>query len=190
MNSFKYQKDDKQYETEFVKHPFNPVYDKNSKILILGSFPPPSSEKYGFYYGHKNNNFWKNLAEILKSEILHDTPEAKREFLYKHKIALWDIIKSCVKKRGSSSDSDIILSSITPNDIPSLLQKAPNIKAIITTGNLASKIYKKHYEGFLRENCPLHICICSSSKRNQKRNFKDELEQTLKIITKSVKSYI
>lgn len=236
------------WELELVTHPFNPVYGKDSKVLILGSFPPPSSEQYGFYYGHKKNNFWKNLAEILKSEIIYDTPEAKRELLDKHKIALWDIIKSCVKKRNSSSDSDIVFSSIIPNDLTEIFQNAPHIKAVITTGNLASKIYHKYYierkhvhentiKGFpnnfssnivdsscfekhtknqgtepidkdyhnvnknedkihykdkdychhnkdsVHKKCfPLHISICSSSQRNQKRKFKDELRQILEFL--------
>ena len=52
----------KQYET--VKHTFEPVYDENSKILILGSFPSVKSREQAFYYGHPQNRFWKVIAKI------------------------------------------------------------------------------------------------------------------------------
>jgi G:T/U-mismatch repair DNA glycosylase len=40
-----------------VIHPIEPIYDKSSKILILGSFPSVKSREEGFFYGHKQNRF-------------------------------------------------------------------------------------------------------------------------------------
>ena len=53
---------------QHVVQPFEPVYDQNSKILILGSFPSVKSREAGFYYGHKQNRFWRMLSAIFDIE--------------------------------------------------------------------------------------------------------------------------
>ena len=40
-----------------LEHPFPPVFDPNSRILILGSFPSVKSREQGFFYGHPQNRF-------------------------------------------------------------------------------------------------------------------------------------
>ena len=52
-----------------VVHPFEPVYDQDSKILILGSFPSVKSREQKFFYGHPRNRFWKVLAGVLDREV-------------------------------------------------------------------------------------------------------------------------
>ena len=79
----------KQYET--VKHTFEPVYDENSKILILGSFPSVKSREQAFYYGHPQNRFWKVIAKITGQEV-PKTIEQKKRLLRSRHIAIWDII--------------------------------------------------------------------------------------------------
>ena len=49
-----------------VVHQIDPVFDKNSRVLILGSFPSVRSRETGFYYGHPANRFWPVMASILK----------------------------------------------------------------------------------------------------------------------------
>ena len=63
-------------------HPISPVYDTNSKILILGSFPSVKSRESQFFYGHPQNRFWKVLAALYKSESFV-TIEEKKMFLPK-----------------------------------------------------------------------------------------------------------
>ena len=63
-----------------IQHPFPPLYDENSKILILGSFPSVKSREQNFFYGHPQNRFWKVVATVLKKEI-PTTIEEKRAFL-------------------------------------------------------------------------------------------------------------
>lgn len=70
-----------------------PVYDRYSKILILGSIPSPKSREEGFYYAHPQNRFWKVLSDIFNETF--DTIEDKKAFLLKYHIALFDVIKSC-----------------------------------------------------------------------------------------------
>ena len=75
-----------------VTHPFEPVYNNESKILILGSFPSVKSREINFYYGHPQNRFWKILENIFNEKI-ENNKEIKKEFLLKHYIALWILLK-------------------------------------------------------------------------------------------------
>ena len=85
---------------QLVRHEFEPVYDKNSEILILGSFPSVKSREQGFYYGHPQNRFWKVLAAIVQEKI-PDSIEEKKEMLLRNHIAVYDVIWQC-KITGSS----------------------------------------------------------------------------------------
>ena len=91
-------------EYQSLTHEFDPVYDSNSRILILGTFPSVKSREYHFYYGHPQNRFWKVLAAITNEPIPGSIPE-KKQLLLRHRIALWDVIKSC--EIIGSSDSSI-----------------------------------------------------------------------------------
>ena len=44
-------------KTEQVSHEFEPVFDKNSRVLVLGTFPSVKSRENQFYYGHPQNRF-------------------------------------------------------------------------------------------------------------------------------------
>ena len=77
-----------------IKHEIDPVYDKNSRVLILGSFPSVKSRESGFFYGHPQNRFWKVLSGLLNVP-LPETVEEKKKMLLDHHIAVWDVIASC-----------------------------------------------------------------------------------------------
>ncbi len=104
---------------ENVVHPIDPVFDENSRILILGSFPSVKSREVQFYYGHPQNRFWKVLASLFHEEIPSDN-KGKKDFLLTHHIALWDVIHSC-KITGSS---DASIRDVTANDLKAILNKA------------------------------------------------------------------
>ena len=121
-------------------HPIEPLYDENSEILILGSFPSVKSRETGFFYGHAQNRFWRVMARICSSE----TPvgiEDKKRLLLENKIALWDVIHSC--EIIGSSDSSI--KNVVPNDLSVILNTA-NIKRIFVNGKKAESLYKKYIE--------------------------------------------
>lgn len=122
---------------EFVTHCFDPVFDKNSRILILGTMPSPASRKYGFYYSHPRNRFWPVMAHLL-GEDTPTTPEEKRDMALKHGFALWDVLSSC-EIEGAS---DASIKEPVPNDIAALLRKT-NIAAVFTTGAQAARLYKR-----------------------------------------------
>ena len=125
-------------EYEHVKHTFEPVYDENSRILILGSLPSVKSREQGFYYGHPQNRFWRVLARLLEWEE-PATIEEKKAMLLKNKIAIWDVLESCDIK--GSSDSSI--KNAVAADIPGLLKKT-KIEKIYVNGTTAGKYYKKY----------------------------------------------
>ena len=123
-----------------IQHPIAPVYDKNSKILILGSFPSVKSREQGFFYGHPQNRFWRVIAG-LKNTGVPETVDEKRDFLLRSKIAVWDVIKSCDIE--GSSDSSI--KNVVPADIAGILPKT-KITRIFANGKTAGNLYKKFSE--------------------------------------------
>lgn len=119
-------------------HTLDPVVDKDSKILILGSFPSVKSRENGFYYAHPQNRFWRVIAAILEVPI-PTSIEQKKQLLFDHHIALWDVIQQC--DIIGSSDASII--NVIPNDIATLLRDT-SISKIIVNGSKASQLYRRH----------------------------------------------
>ncbi len=119
-------------------HPIAPVYNENSQILILGSFPSVKSREEGFFYGHPQNRFWKVLAAIYEVNVPQTIPE-KRAFLLENKIAVWDVIQSC--DIVGSSDSSI--RNVVPNDLYIILQHT-SVEKIFVNGKKAQQLYEKY----------------------------------------------
>ena len=140
-----------------IVHPIAPLYDKNSKILILGSFPSQKSREQMFFYGHPQNRFWKVLATIFESET-PKTVEEKRKFILTNRLALWDVIASC--DIIGSSDSSI--KNVVPNDLSIILSLA-NIKQIFVNGKTAEKYYNKYIAKQIEQEA---ICLPSTSPAN------------------------
>ena len=151
-----------------ILHPFLPLFDKNSKILILGSFPSVKSRQINFYYGHPQNRFWKVISAIF-NEIEPKTIEEKKLLLLSHNIALWDSIKSC--DIVNSSDSSI--KNVQINDIKGLINNT-NINKVIFNGNTSYKMFKKYNkESF--ENIKF-VCLPSTSPADAKFKLQDLID--------------
>ena len=118
---------------------FLPFFDENSEILILGSFPSVISRETNFYYGNKQNRFWKVLAEAF-GEPAPETIGEKQALLKNHKIALWDVVAEC--EITGSLDSTIKNYKVA--DITQVLDKA-NVKKIILNGGKAKEIFLKNF---------------------------------------------
>ncbi len=125
---------------EHVKHEITPIYDKDSKILILGSFPSVKSREANFFYHHPQNRFWKLLSSLCGEEC-PQTVTDKKSFLLRNHIAVWDVIASC--EIEGSSDSSI--KNVIPNNFQELLSTA-NILQIFCNGTTSYNLYKKHVE--------------------------------------------
>lgn len=117
-----------------VEHTFGPVYDSESRILILGSFPSVKSREISFYYGHPQNRFWKLLSLLFNEEI-----KDKKTFLLKHHIALFDVIESC----DIIGSSDTSIRNVKPNDL-SLIINNSKIETVYLNGSKAYELYKKY----------------------------------------------
>ncbi len=118
-------------------HPLKPVYDQNSRVLILGTIPSPKSREYGFYYSNPRNRFWRVLQRLYGGPF-PQTKEEKISFLLKNRIALWDVLKSC-RIRGADDGS---IREPEANDIALLLSHT-SIQAIFTTGTRAASLYRR-----------------------------------------------
>ncbi len=123
--------------TERISHTLAPVFDSQSRILILGTMPSPRSRETGFYYGNPQNRFWRVLSGVFSEELPEDNRE-KTEFLLRRRIALWDVLASCsIEGADDSSIKDPV-----PNDLGELLRNA-DIRAVFTTGKKAWHLYRK-----------------------------------------------
>ncbi|WP_189281527.1 TIGR01212 family radical SAM protein [Agathobacter ruminis] len=123
-----------------ISHPLEPLYNQESKILILGSFPSVKSREMGFYYAHPQNRFWKVLSSVLDVPC-PATVEQKKAMLLEHHIALWDVIASC--EIEGSSDSSI--HDVIPNNLNRILSSG-SIRMIYCNGNTAYRLYQKYLQ--------------------------------------------
>ncbi len=123
---------------EQVTHGFDPVFNEESRILMLGTMPSPKSRETGFYYGHPRNRFWKVVSDVC-GEVLPVTREDKIGFALRNRIAVWDVLAGC-EIRGADDSS---IRNPAPNDMSRILGHA-DIKAIFTTGTKAAQLYKRY----------------------------------------------
>ena len=130
-------------EVKRQNHEFPPVYDENSEILILGSFPSVKSREMQFFYGHPQNRFWKVLAQVLNETVPQTIPE-KKEMLLRHHIALWDVIASC--DIAGSSDSSI--KNVVPTDLGQIISNS-RIERVYCNGAASGNYYKKYQQKVL-----------------------------------------
>ena len=139
-----------------IIHPFKPVIFKESRVLILGSFPSVKSREVDFYYGNKNNRFFK-ILEVIFDENIGESKEEKIDFLRRHKIALFDVVKSC--EIVGSSDSSLSVKEV--NDIGKLIENT-DIEKILLNGKKAFEIFQK----YIKIDKVKYVYIPSSSPAN------------------------
>lgn len=132
------EKQQKKSEYQQVTHEFEPVFDQNSRVLILGTFPSVKSRENNFYYGHPQNRFWKIISRLTDSEV-PQTIEEKKKVLLEHGIAVWDVISSC--EIVGSSDSSI--RNVVPADLNRVLSQC-EIRDIYANGGTAKRLYEKY----------------------------------------------
>jgi len=155
-----------------IVHPIPPVFDENSKVLILGSFPSVRSREEGFFYGHPQNRFWKVTSSVFGEDTPSGTEE-KKAFLLRNHIALWDVIGSC--EINGSADSSI--RNATVNDV-SLILNTAKIRSVYLNGRKAYQLYQKFMFPLTgREG----ICLPSTSPANAAWST-DKLTEAWKII--------
>lgn len=127
-------------EYKRITHTFEPIYDENSRILILGSFPSVKSRENQFYYGHPQNRFWKVIAHVTGNKM-PETIEEKKGMLIENGIAIWDVIHSC----SIIGSSDTSIKDVVVNDFTEILSKS-KITKIYVNGTKAYELYHKYAE--------------------------------------------
>ena len=161
-------------ETNIQKMGFLPVFDKNSRVLILGSFPSVKSREIAFYYGNKQNRFWHTICGYFGEQI-PETTQGKREFLQRRNIALWDMAVSC--EIEGSADSSI--KNVEIADLSEIFKTA-NIEKILLNGTLAYELFLSRYSDC---NIP-YIKMPSTSPANprfQEEIWRKELNEVYRI---------
>jgi len=148
---------------------FEPIINKNSQILILGSIPGQKSLDDNQYYAHKYNVFRKIIFKLFSVEFNSDY-EVFKTVILQNNIALWDSLKLCV--REGSLDANIKMEE--PNDIRKMLENQPKIKTIIFNGKASEKFYKKYNIFF---NNISYFVMPSTSPANARINFDQKYEQ-------------
>ncbi len=140
-----------------------PLVGSNPTILILGTLPGDASLQKKQYYAKSGNRFWSIIAHVANSPIPL-TYEEKKQLLFSHKIALWDVVHTA--DRHGSLDSDI--RSELPNDLQKFLRQYPTIRTIAFNGQKAERLYNKYFA----EQFPniRHLTLRSSSPANRQFN--------------------
>jgi len=121
-----------------IAHPFDPVWNAHSRVLVLGTFPSVQSRANAFYYGHPQNRFWLVLSRVFNQPVPQTVPE-KRDFLLANGVALWDVLASC----DITGSADSAIRNPIPNDLTPLLTGAP-IRQIFTNGQTAARLYARY----------------------------------------------
>ena len=140
-----------------IEHPIAPVYDGNSRILILGSFPSLKSREELFFYAHPQNRFWKVIAAVFEHAV-PETAEEKRALLLASGVALWDVIASC----DVTGSADSSIKNPVPNDIGRILNAA-QIQRIYVNGRTAEKYYNLYLRDAVGREA---VCLPSTSPAN------------------------
>jgi hypoxanthine-DNA glycosylase len=143
--------------TQRLNHPFGPLYDENSRVLILGSFPSVKSREQNFFYGHPQNRFWKVVSAVFEQPV-PQTIEEKRHLILSSGLALWDSIASC--EITGSSDSSI--RNAKENDIGIILDSC-SIEKIYCNGRKSHELYRRYIEPQTGREA---VCLPSTSPAN------------------------
>lgn len=153
-------------------HPLAPVFNEDSNILILGSFPSVKSREGEFFYHHPQNRFWRVISTVFNEE-LPETVEEKRNILLRNNIALWDVVQSC----EITGSADISIKNVIPNDIMPILEKA-KIQVLYANGGTAYRLYKRYIFNHSKREI---ILLPSTSPANASYSL-DRLIEAWKVI--------
>lgn len=147
-----------------LDHPFQPVFNSKSYILILGSFPSEASRKYGFYYSHPQNRFWQVISHLTQTTLTPTTIDEKKKMLLNNYIALWDIVQSC----NISGSSDSSMKNINIVNLQHITNNS-KIRQIFANGTLAYNLCIKNSINALK--------LPSTSSANAKYNLEKLIDE-------------
>ena len=145
-----------------LQHPFGPLFNEDSRVLILGSFPSVKSREQNFFYGHPQNRFWKVIAAV-NGQPVPQSIEDKKKLILTNGLALWDSIASC----EITGSSDASIKNARTNDIRIILDNC-SIERIYCNGRKSHELYRKYIEPQTGREA---ICLPSTSPANAQWTF-------------------
>lgn len=153
---------------------FKLLGNNKAHILILGSMPSVVSLEKQQYYGHSRNAFWQIMAALYNDGKPVDYQQGQ-QLLQAQRIAVWDVLKSCV--RQGSLDSAIEKESVIINDFDSLFATFSQIKYVFFNGGMAESLYKKYvFQTLAPEYKALsYTKLLSTSPAYAAMSYKDKL---------------
>jgi double-stranded uracil-DNA glycosylase len=147
---------------------FEPVCDKNSRLLILGTMPSPASLAAGMYYSHPRNAFWRIMRDLTGDDP-GPSNENKRAFLLRHGVALWDTLRICERKGALDGN----IKSEQPNAVGELIARCPGISVVFLNGGAALKYYKRYHAAHI---CLPYFPLASTSPANARGGYVKKLD--------------
>ena len=164
---------EKESRYETITHTLEPLYNSESKILILGSFPSVKTREYGFFYGHPQNRFWPVMEKLFNVELSRDIDE-RRGFLLSHGIAVFDSIYEC----DIIGSSDASIKNVKPSNLVEIINTA-DIKQVFCNGGTSYKYYKKYHAKELNLK---GVKLPSTSPANARYRLDDLLKEWSEIL--------
>jgi len=112
-----------------------PVIARDTRLVVLGSFPGAASLAARQYYAHPRNQFWPLLSALWDIDLV-GLPYARRLAVLRERgLGLWDVYASC--HRAGSLDSAIEDAAL--NDLASLRRRAPALQAVAHNGGESAR---------------------------------------------------
>ena len=140
-----------------IIHPFGPLFNESSRVLILGSFPSVKSREQQFFYGHPQNRFWKVLAALYQQDV-PVTVDQKKALILENHLALWDSVASCV----ITGSSDASIREVRANDLSVILDNSA-VRKIFCNGKTSWQMYEKWIRPATGQEA---FCLPSTSPAN------------------------
>ena len=118
------------------KRSFPPVVDQNTRLLVLGSLPGEASLAAQRYYAHPRNLFWRLMGFVIGEDLERLDYDARLAALLRHRVGLWDVVAEAARE-GSL---DAAIRDPEHNDLLSLVQSLPNLRAVAFNGGTSAKV--------------------------------------------------
>lgn len=151
-----------------------PIIERDTRILILGSFPGEASLAAQQYYAHPRNQFWRLLSSVLGEELTALAyPQRLQRLLAQH-IGLWDVLAAC-EREGSL---DAAIRNPQANDFARLKHEFPSLFRICFNGKTSGK-----FEPIFAQAGFDTLVLPSSSPANAQLSFEQKLAVWRGIIT-------
>jgi hypoxanthine-DNA glycosylase len=112
-----------------------PVVSRETRLLVLGSFPGAASLQAQQYYAHPRNHFWPILGALWGHDLAALSYPARLAEARRRGLGLWDVYARC--RREGSLDSAI--EDAVPNDLPALAAQLPALRAIAHNGGESAR---------------------------------------------------